>query len=209
MQKKVDASRGLCAKIRVLHFGFLKVEKDPNRLGLRARVRAQAFGQVPQDLEIAPKPAPRPQGGGRKPFSVEKLAEREPKWREKMEEWARAGYGRTKIICEFKIDHYALDNLLRDDLDFRKHFQYCLNLQKLSFEERALKNMENKNFNHNLWLVFMVNWFDYKTSNNKNEIQGDLNIEKTEKINVQKLTPEEIDLEIEKLTGLKNGELEL
>ena len=146
----------------------------------------------------------RPQGGGRKPFSLEKLRARCSDWREKMVEWAKDGRGQTKILCEFDLDDAAFENLLRDEIEFREHYKRCLMLQKLALEERGLDNLENRNFNHNLWQMFMVNWFNYKTANSKNEIRGDLNVEKTEKI--EKLTNEQIETELKK-RGFENAKL--
>ena len=201
MQKKVDASRGLCAKIRVLHFGKVFVLAAPNGTSISAKVRKEFLTGEPQDY---PKPAPLPQGGGRKPFSLEKLRARCSDWREKMVEWAKDGRGQTKILCEFDLDDAAFENLLRDEIEFREHYKRCLMLQKLALEERGLDNLENRNFNHNLWQMFMVNWFNYKTANSKNEIRGDLNVEKTEKI--ENLTNEQIETELKK-RGFENAKL--
>ena len=52
--------------------------------------------------------------------------------------------------------------------------------------------------------MFMVNWFNYKTANSKNEIRGDLNVEKTEKI--ENLTNEQIETELKK-RGFENAKL--
>ena len=176
-----------------------------NGSSISAKVRKEFLTGEKADL---PPPKTPPYGVGRPPFTLEKLQNKFPKWREMMIEAAVNGSGQSQMVDDFDIDPAAFECLLRDSLEFRTHYKKCLNKQKMALEKRALKNLENRNFNHNLWQMFMVNWFDYKTANSKNEIQGDLNVEKTEKVKLENLTLDEIQNEIQKRLGVKDGEIE-
>ena len=202
MLKKVDASRGLCAKIRVLHFGKVFVLAARNGTSLRALARKAAFegADVTEELFLF-----KPTMETRPASTVDDLPEN---WREIMHKAALNGEGPTSWIVYLKIDKKALDTLIRDSDVFFKHYCNCLLIQKLWYENIGREIMLTGEGDARVWIMKMANFYNYKTANSKNEIQGDLNVEKTEKVKLENLTLKEIQNEIQKRLGVKDGEIE-
>ena len=138
-----------------------------NRSSLRAKARMQAFGELPPD---EPLTTDLPVFKARPPKKVSDLA---PDWRETMIRLACQGKGTTAFMNHLKIHPTAVESLLRDEPEFRQHYQWCLALQKEWLENAGTEMIKGANGNHKVWAMFMVNVGNWKNENSRQEIVGD------------------------------------
>lgn len=136
-----------------------------NDSSIRAQVRKTIENGINTDSMVFEKPAVR-----RPPTSLKDIR---ADWAEVMENLAREGRGVTSFMVHLDVSRWALDNLLRDEPEFRRHYQKCLVIQKEYLEMAGLGMVNGKPGNAKVWSMFMVNVGDWKSENSRQEIVGD------------------------------------
>ncbi len=135
---------------------------------LRAQIRKKVAGELPLD---APLEVDKPVFKASIPPTS--LKDIRSDWAEVMLQLAKNGKGVTSFLVHLDISPEALNKLLRDEPDFRNHYQKCLFIQKEYLENAGLGMVNGKPGNAKVWAMFMTNISNWKSENTRQEIVGD------------------------------------
>lgn len=173
-----------------------KARKPANNLPTpRAQIRMMANGELPID---APLIVEKPKFKRR---DAKKIKDLPKDWKEIMQGLAEQGKGSSSFCKHLGLDHVSLNNLLRDEPEFVKHYRWCMLVQKEWLENAGLDLIVGeKRGDAKVWALMMSNYHGYKTQNNAVQVSG--NGEAPLMVGVQKtavqLTDDELRKELER-----------
>ena len=145
----------------------IRIMSNERKPTLRAQIRKKVAGELPLDAPLVfEKPV-------FKTDNATSLKDIRSDWAEVMLQLAKNGKGVTSFLVHLDISPEALNKLLRDEPEFRNHYQKCLFIQKEYLENAGLGMVNGKPGNAKVWAMFMTNISGWKSENTRQEIVGD------------------------------------